>query len=154
MQTQTEREFYSKYHPIKNPIDNNASMDGYMVETYGPELEYIKSLPNERVFTIIDNNEGWYGLVAGYHWINRMGFIVIEEQWESSEEEYTIYDNTEIREQWDALPAEAIQEITDIKVTGDDEDGLEEVRDEWFYLWEDMDEDERDEIVARYKTTE
>lgn len=35
-------EFVKKYKPKVNHFDDNASLDGYMFETYGAELEHIK----------------------------------------------------------------------------------------------------------------
>ena len=35
-------QFEADYKPVKNHIDNNASYDGFMFETYGAELEIVK----------------------------------------------------------------------------------------------------------------
>lgn len=150
----TEDEFVTKYTPIKNHLDNSASHDGCMFETYGEELEYINSIRNtepKRVFTIIDNNDGWTGICAGYHWVNRVGYLITEEEWRDENEEYTIYDNTLLREEWESLPVEAIEEIVGIEMTGSMSDE-EEIRDENFYLWEEMSKEERNIILNKYKT--
>ena len=56
-----DEEFYETYKPIKNPIDNNASFDGAMLETYGAELEHVLKVAREKpdhVWTVIDGDDG------------------------------------------------------------------------------------------------
>lgn len=79
----TENEFWEKYKPIKNNIDNNASFDGYMFETFGKELEAVRSawlLNPLKVWTITDSEDFDHGVVvsAGYHWVNRLGYFITE----------------------------------------------------------------------------
>ena len=136
----------------RTTIEDMAPYNGCMYETYDEEYQRVKEMVAQnpkRVWTII-NCDGWEGIVAGWHWINRTGYLITEQEWSSEEEEYTCYDNSELREQWDSLPAEAIEEVTSIKVTG--EDDLEEVKDEEFYQWEELDEEYREEIMNRYTT--
>ena len=73
-----ESEFFIKYNPIKNHIDNNASLDGLMFETYGQELDYVKSQPNNLIWTYCDNGDAGY-LVSGYHLVNRIGYLIASE---------------------------------------------------------------------------
>lgn len=54
--TISEDEFYGKYRPIKNHLDNNASWDGKLYETFGEELQYCFELAKKenRVWTIVE----------------------------------------------------------------------------------------------------
>ena len=147
----TDDDFYKKYKTIPNHIRPNENNE---FETYGPEIEYIHEvLANDpsRLWTIIDNNDGWMGIVAGYHHINRMCYLVTEQAWERSDEEYTIYDTTELREQWNSLSAEAISKVTGVNVVGQGDEEMEIFRDDNFYQWEEMGEIERDKILEQYK---
>lgn len=41
--------FVSTYRPLPNPLDNNASYDGFMLETYGPEFDHVRAQPEANV---------------------------------------------------------------------------------------------------------
>lgn len=59
-----------------NHLDVNSSFDGKMFETFGPELEYVKSkIKENKVITIIEGDEGMY-YVSGFHYVNRLGYLV------------------------------------------------------------------------------
>ena len=70
-----ESQFWSEYAPIKNHIDNNASLDGCMFETYGDELAFVKSQPNNLIWTYCDDGETAF-LSSGYHFVNRLGYLI------------------------------------------------------------------------------
>lgn len=78
----TYDDFLEKYHPIKNHLDKNAGYDGYMFETFGKELEFVLKTQMhspQQIWTIIDgeNNDMW--IIPGYHYVNRLGFIITKE---------------------------------------------------------------------------
>lgn len=76
----TEDQFDSLIPLIKNHLDNNASFDGCMFETYGEEVEYVQKIDKEtpnRVITILDGDDGTY-YSSGYHRINRIGYLIAE----------------------------------------------------------------------------
>ena len=152
MEQQTEEQFYEKYKTRPNHIRPNENNEW---ETYGDELEYIKKLIGEEkagyIWTIIDNNDGWMGIVAGVHVVNRMCYLVTTKPWESMDEEYTVYDTTELREQWDSLPVAAISEVCGTTWEITNEDDLQDIKDSEFYMWEEASESYRDEILTKYK---
>jgi hypothetical protein len=76
----TYDEFEEKYVPIKNHLDDNASYDGVMYETFGDEVQYVLSLANdehhkERVWTVIGDCNATV-VLSGYHLVNRLGYII------------------------------------------------------------------------------
>lgn len=71
-------EFIEKFKPQKNHVDNNASFNGMMYETYGAEFEFIKSQPESNVWTILDGDNGQLVVASGFHHVNRIGYIVTE----------------------------------------------------------------------------
>lgn len=89
----TDDQFYDKYTPIKNHIDDNASFDGCMFETYGEELEHVfkHSKKGNKVWTIIEgdgeekNDDGEVSptmyIVSGFHIVNRIGFLITKESY-------------------------------------------------------------------------
>jgi hypothetical protein len=79
----TEDDFYSQFNCVKNHIDTNASFDGCMFETYGPELLHVQGrlkddVMKRTIWTIIEV-EGNFYYVSGYHYVNRFGYLITEE---------------------------------------------------------------------------
>ena len=75
MQTITTEEELEALEPIKNHLDNNASLEGCMYETYGAELEFVKSQPDNHVWTYCEQDSILF-MSSGYHFVNRLGYIV------------------------------------------------------------------------------
>lgn len=76
----TWEQFEAQYNPVKNNIDDNASYDGLMFETYGEELEAVqqayKNNP-ETVWTVMADT-GNVDVTSGFHIVNRLGYIITE----------------------------------------------------------------------------
>jgi hypothetical protein len=86
----TEEQFYEKYELIENHLEDNASFDGCLFETYGDELLVVQQMAKEnRVITIIEGDEEveddfgeptidmYY--VSGMHLVNRIGYLITKE---------------------------------------------------------------------------
>ena len=86
----TEEQFDGYFNLIDNHINDNASFDCKMFETYGLELEYVIEMAKQnRVITIVESDgdevddEGdlipnmYY--VSGMHHVNRIGYLITEE---------------------------------------------------------------------------
>lgn len=65
--------FINKYNIEKNRLDKNASYEGYMYETYGDELEYVRLHLNKQIWTLLDDCET---VAAGWHIVNRFGYFI------------------------------------------------------------------------------
>ena len=77
----TFEEFIEKYRPLKNHLVEDAPFGGYMYETVGKEIDYILPLRNkDTVWTVIED-DGYMYIIPGYHWINRIGYILTEVPW-------------------------------------------------------------------------
>lgn len=91
----SEVDFYEKYKPVINHLERKrqpksvadediASYGGAMYETYGEDVEYIRSLCKEGkenlVWTITDC-DGELIVQTGCWLINRIGYIVTENPW-------------------------------------------------------------------------
>lgn len=67
------------YKPMTNHIDKES--DTILYETYGEELNYIRAKASFRpahVWTLVDGEDGTY-IINGYHFVNRIAYIVTEE---------------------------------------------------------------------------
>lgn len=94
----TEDEWLETYKPKTNHLDSNASWNGTMFETYGEEIEFVKSTPDNFVWTLLDV-DGESLIVNGQSWVNRMGYFVCEVPWNDDEfHEILIDDDEEVDE--------------------------------------------------------
>ena len=83
-------DFDAKFTLVETPFSDSG-----IIETYGEELDYllkfIAAAPDniKHVFTIIDGEEdnNMYA-AAGYHLVNRLGYVITNEPWEDVHEEY------------------------------------------------------------------
>ena len=104
--TQTDTEFYAKYNTEYNQVllkqlqakedtgsilpDDMCSFGGCMYETFGEELEYVKQQPNKRIWTIVDGDGDDLIIIAGFHFVNRLGYLITDKEWEDENETYVI----------------------------------------------------------------
>ena len=74
----------------KSTADQDVcGFNGTMYETFGEELDYVFNLAKttKRVWTIIEGDDDAIFFVAGFHLVNRLGFIVCENEYETGDEE-------------------------------------------------------------------
>ena len=81
-------QWFEKFKPIKNHLDKYAGPNNVsrMFETYGPEVKYVQSRHEKYVWTWVDG-DACSLLLAGYHYVNRLGYYVCEEPWETGNEQ-------------------------------------------------------------------
>ena len=142
-------DFLEKYTPIKNHLCQNASFEGCMFETFGEELSFIRTHALRKcIWTVIDC-DGWYGVTAGYHSINRIGYLITEQEWETDDEEFTICDEGPVNDWFNNLEVEEQK-----KVFGDRDlriNKLLNIGDQLQDTWNDLCVDEKEELMGNYK---
>jgi hypothetical protein len=77
----TEKEFELQYPIIPNHLNSNASWSmneqgGCLFETFGEELAFIQVQDPRTVWTVVDSDEGGSCILSGFHFVNRMGYLV------------------------------------------------------------------------------
>ena len=77
--------FVDKYKPINNKF---LKHDDKMYETFGQEVEYIQNHDPKYVWTLVSGDMCDL-VVAGYAYVNRLGYYVTEVPWEN-EEDYVL----------------------------------------------------------------
>jgi len=87
----------AKYQPLKNHIDNDGFWENDKFETYGEELDYVRSVYDTepaRVWTLVEGHDGNLYIVNGYHLVNRLNYFVTNLPFEGEfmEVPYYIYD--------------------------------------------------------------
>jgi len=71
----TWEEFEEKYQPITNHLVKDAPYDGFMFETYGEELEFVKQADPLTIWTVMEGDEDLF-VGNGWHFVNRFGYIL------------------------------------------------------------------------------
>lgn len=74
-------QFEEEFRPIKNPFDDDASIDGCMLETYGAELEHVRKRAEEApgtVWTFMEDGSGGTLIGEGLQFVNRLGYVLTE----------------------------------------------------------------------------
>lgn len=87
-------DFWDKYEPITNDLDDNASYDGCMFETYDEELAFVKKQPKAHIATLIEVNGEQY-IISGFHLVNRLGYFITKHPM-PEDLEVTVYDDDDI----------------------------------------------------------
>jgi hypothetical protein len=75
----TEHEFENNFSLVPNHI---VPTRGDMFETFGEELDFVHSTDPSRVCTIVEGDDGELYIVSGYRWVNRFGYLILEEPFE------------------------------------------------------------------------
>ena len=88
----TEEQWFDTYKPIPNHLDENASFNdgehGYMFETYGDEVEFVRDhvfLHPNTVWTYCDGDNGGTYISDGMHMVNRIGYFVTTVPYDDSQ---------------------------------------------------------------------
>ena len=77
----TEDEFDDRYPLVANHLNPNAGWGsgegpGCLFETCGEELAYVLRQDPRTVWTFVDGDDGGQYLVSGFHFVNRIGYLV------------------------------------------------------------------------------
>jgi hypothetical protein len=70
----------SLYMPLENHISGDQGWNGTLFETYGDDIAFVLSQPENLVWTWVDTDEGT-AILSGYHLVNRIGYFVTEYPW-------------------------------------------------------------------------
>jgi hypothetical protein len=80
-------EFEKLYEPLKNNFDESAAYEGAWFETFGKAELFVRNADPKTVWTIIEGDE-FLWLVAGFHYVNRLGYLITQTPWASNTETY------------------------------------------------------------------
>ena len=103
----TEEDFDKRYTYDTTVVSTEFDPDSQagMLETYGADIKLVLDIANKtplRVWTMVDGDDGMY-LVQGYHLVNRIYYVITNEEAQSEDEEYLI-DSYESEEDDDIPP--------------------------------------------------
>lgn len=75
------------YKPITNPHSRDQGWAMQLFETFEPDINEVKAVNPNRVWTMVDNNPNsvYLDVVPGIHLFNRMGYFITEVPWTDSD---------------------------------------------------------------------
>lgn len=78
----SEDAFAALFRPVANHINPNASFDwgagyGTLFETYGEEVQYVRSQDSSKVWTLCSGDGGDF-VISGVHFVNRLGYFITD----------------------------------------------------------------------------
>jgi hypothetical protein len=86
----TEEEWFEQFKPIPNHIDLNASFNdgenGYMFETYGDEIDFVKEQKINKIWTYGEGDDGGTYIWSGWRVINRLGYFITTVPYDDSKD--------------------------------------------------------------------
>ena len=80
-------EFEERYELLKNNFDKSAAYEGAWFETYGAEELFVRNADPKTVWTIVEGDE-FLWVIAGFHIVNRLGYLITQTPWTSDAETY------------------------------------------------------------------
>jgi hypothetical protein len=101
MKTLTEADFDKRYTYDTTIVSTEFDPESQagMLETYGDDMKLVRAINKVspmRLWTMVDGDHGMY-LLQGLHYVNRIYYVVTNEEAKSEDEEYLIdiYDQDE-----------------------------------------------------------
>ena len=77
----SEDKFDQQYPLIENPFDPHASWafddrPGCLFGTFGQEIRFVSQQDPRTIWTLVDGDDGDQYVVSGFHFVNRVGYLV------------------------------------------------------------------------------
>jgi hypothetical protein len=72
----TFEEADEQFRFIPNNYDEYSSFDGLMFETYGDEVEFVKSQSPDKIWMYGQGDDGGLYIWSGWGFVNRIGYFV------------------------------------------------------------------------------
>jgi len=86
-----EDTFYEYFKPYRHPDSCHNIWGGLGLETFGKDLDTVRSLDVSYVWTVLDgesSNDQW--IIPGYHFVNRICYLVTEKSHEGIDVDFRV----------------------------------------------------------------
>lgn len=84
--------FYQHFRPFRHDKSEFDIWGGLGLETYGHDLQLVRSYPVEHVWSVLDGCVGpdqW--IVPGIHWVNRVCYLLTEVPYDWANVEFRVH---------------------------------------------------------------
>lgn len=78
-ETMKEHEFWERYGPVETPGQEGQG-------SYLMDYNDVKDLDAHSVWTVVEGEDGIWVIAAGFHIVNKLGYLVTEKPWVSGGE--------------------------------------------------------------------
>ncbi|MGE3227891.1 MAG: hypothetical protein AB7J30_00430 [Hyphomicrobium sp.] len=103
-----EESFIERFGPMPNHLDLSAGCDfgdgGCLFAAAGKEFKYVLAQDPHCIWTLIEGDEGALVIESGIHLVNRLGYLVTAEPFETAVTYTVVLDGPEV-EPADTSPA-------------------------------------------------
>lgn len=86
--------FYEHFRPFRHPSALFNIWGGHGLETFGADLQIVKSYAGDSVWTVVDGDKGsdqW--ITPGHHYVNRVCYLLTEVPHDGASVEFRIARN-------------------------------------------------------------
>lgn len=83
---------FLKHYTVIDGLSVENTDCSHLLEIYGEDFETVKRIGRKspkRVWTLVDVGLNYLIAIAGLHHVNRINYLITEEEWEYEEEEYS-----------------------------------------------------------------
>lgn len=70
-----EDTFYEYFGPVRHQNAGHEIWGGFGLETFGGDLEIIRQLDPQHVWTVVDGESGSQWIIPGFHFVNRVCYL-------------------------------------------------------------------------------
>ena len=76
--------FWNRFRPLHNHIDpekasrKDETGQVNIFETFGKELTFVHCQRRNKIWTLIDGEDGRQHIISGFHTVDRVGYLVTE----------------------------------------------------------------------------
>lgn len=85
-----EDTFYEYFKPIRHAGTMCDIWGGRGLETYGKDLEIVRRHDPDFVWTVVDGESGNQWITTGYHYVNRVCYLITEKPHNSIPVEFRV----------------------------------------------------------------
>jgi len=73
-----------------DPVEFEDTLTGHpeLLETYGRDLDRVNDASDHNVWTVLEGDNGRLYVSAGFHYVNRIGYIITRIPWQTGVEEF------------------------------------------------------------------
>lgn len=91
-----EDTFYEYFNPIRHPDAHYDIWGGHGLETFGEDLEIVRRYDRAFLWTVVDGDSGDQWITTGFHYVNRVCYLITEKPHNWVPAEFRIRNNSSL----------------------------------------------------------
>ena len=119
-------DFIEHYKPVQNNLSPHAGYNGCLFADSGDELEYIRDVRPEYIWTLVEGDYGNMCIIPGYHLINRFGYFQSSVKWDDKAPVEIYMDDLITTSEAESKCRNFIEDELNVEITDEIQDKLNE----------------------------